>query len=377
MKRLFTLILALSLCLLCGCGGQGGATEPSTVPVAEVTEAPSEIPTEIPTEVPTEAPTEAPAEVPTEPPVYYNPLTGETLDAPVESRIFAVSINNVAPALPHYGVSKADLYFEMYINDFAVRGLALYADIREAEAVGSVRSLRYNFTDICQAYDAIVVHVGASDPVMRDLWKTDVPNISVESEKADYYFRDQERFESGYAWEHCLFIKGPDIYDYAEEKGIRVTQPRDTAYGLSFTENAVPADGEPASKVTINLIHGSAVKPTVMVYDEETGLYTYNQYNRVSYDGHYETDEQFKNVIVMKCKVNNQMVKSTVYHIAELIGSGEGYFACGGKIIPIRWSRESDGDTFHFSLTDGTPLELGVGSTYIAIAPLTSTVEFE
>ena len=95
------------------------------------------------------------------------------------------------------------------------------------------------------------------------------------------------------------------------------------------------------------------------------------------YDDYYDVEEQFKNVIVMLCTVRNQTVKSTLYHVAELIGSGEGYFACGGKIIPIKWSRESDSDPFHFTHTDGTPLELGIGSTYISIAPLASTVTYE
>jgi hypothetical protein len=66
-----------------------------------------------------------------------------------------------------------------------------------------------------------------------------------------------------------------------------------------------------------------------------------------------------------------------VYHIAELVGSGEGYFACGGKIIPIKWSCESEGSPILFTLADGTPLELGVGNSYIALAPLKSTVVYE
>lgn len=371
MKRLLSLILVLSMMLLCGCGGNEAA-EPSTVATVP-TQAPTEAATEAPTEMPTETPTEAPTEAPTEPVIPINPLTGEVLENPLESRIFAITINNVPAAMPHYGVSKADLYFEMFINDYATRGLALYADVTEAGAIGSVRSLRYNFTDICQSFDAIVVHAGGSQKVLTDLYRTDVPNISVESELADYYFRDETRLSKGYFWEHCLFVKGPELKAYAESKGISVTKPAGTTYGLNFTENGTPEGGEPAAKVTITMIHDGIRKPTIMIYDENTGLYGYNQYTNPVYDDYYDVQEGFTNVIVMFCRVYN----SDVYHVADLTGSGEGYFACGGKIIPIQWSRENDTDLFHFTLTDGPPLELGIGSSYIAIAPLASTVEYE
>ena len=110
-----------------------------------------------------------------------------------------------------------------------------------------------------------------------------------------------------------------------------------------------------------------------MDYDAEKGAYLFQQFNRTMHDGGLGENIYFENVIVMLCTVENE----SVYHVADLVGSGEGYFACGGKIIPIKWSHDSLDEPIRFTLTDGTPLELGVGSSYIAIAPLTSTVEWE
>ena len=140
----------------------------------------------------------------------------------MENRIFGVTINNIPDALPHYGVMKADLYFEMFINDYATRGFALFTDLSEAGIIGSVRSMRMNFTDICQAYDAIGVFAGGSEKVLGDMRKAGIDNMSVESVKADYYFRDKQRREDGYASEHTLFVKGPEMRKFAEEQGIRV-----------------------------------------------------------------------------------------------------------------------------------------------------------
>ena len=58
-------------------------------------------------------------------------------------------------------------------------------------------------------------------------------------------------------------------------------------------------------------------------------------------------------------------------------GSGDGYYACGGKLIKIQWHHENPADPFTFTLEDGTPLVQGIGSSYIGICPLKSTVEWE
>lgn len=371
MKKLIALLLVLGL-MLCGCSGapEAETTLPATEAPTTATPA-TEAATVPPT---TETPTEAPTEAPTEPPVVgFNPLTGEPLTVESNSRTFAVVINNVPKAMPMYGVSKADLFFEMFVNDYATRGLALFSDITEVSSVGSVRSLRYNFTDLCQSYDAIVFHASGSDAVLRDRKNAGVDHVSVEVEGGNYYFRDKDRRNQGYATEHCLFIKGEESLKHAENKGLRVTREENADYGLIFAQDGTPLSGEDANTIQINLKHGKTTKQTVMQYDADRGNYQFIQYKKPVYDDAEKQDVCFENVIVMLCRVYND----DVYHVADLEGSGEGYFACGGKIIPILWSHEDMNEPILFTHEDGTPLELGVGNTYVAIAPLKSTVEWE
>jgi len=377
MKRTIALLLVLGT-LLCGCAAEA-PVETTAAPTTEVpttaaptTEAPTTVP---PTTVPPT--TEPPTEAPTEPPVPANPLTGEILEEPMDTRVFAVTINNVPGAMPMHGVSKADLFFEMFINDYATRGLALFADIREVNTVGSVRSHRFNFSDLALIYDAIVVHAGGSKYVLNDSDKRDVERLSAESEKGNYFFRDQYRINAGYAWEHTLFIRGQETMAHAENKGMRVTGDPDKDYGLRFTEDGTPADGEDANKIDIRLIHKGVPKRTKMTYNPDTGLYLFNQFGNDMWDNGENQPVCFKNVIVMLCTVENKVYGKTTYHVADLIGSGEGWFACGGKIIPIKWTHEKMEDPIVFTHVDGTPLELGIGNSYIAFAPLESTITYE
>ena len=368
MKNRITLVLLCALLALALV--LGGCAKDEPVPTTE--------PTTEATEPTTEAPTEAPAEPPTEPPTEpqpINPLTGETVEQELTNRFFCVSINNVRPALPHRGVIYADLFFEMYINDYATRGLAMFADVESAGSIGSIRSLRYNFTDIAQGYDAIVVHAGGSDSVMSDLRSSGVNNLN--GNNMGGFYRDSGRKASGYATEHTLFAYGKDLLAEAGKRGYRTTLNTEKDFGLTFTADGTPAGGETANTVNIDLILKGYSKVSTMVYDSSLGGYTYQQYGKTMVDDTTGAKECFENVIVIVTTVENKVASGNTYHVAELEGSGSGYFACGGKLISINWKRSGPNAPFSFTHTDGTPLELGVGSSYIAIAPTASQITWQ
>ena len=66
-----------------------------------------------------------------------------------------------------------------------------------------------------------------------------------------------------------------------------------------------------------------------------------------------------------------------IYHIADFNAGGKGYFACGGKLIPIVWMCGGDKEPFRFFTESGEPLELGRGNTYMAICTPQSPVVCE
>lgn len=364
MKKLIALMLALTLCLLCGCGGNSPETEaPSEAPS---TGALTETSPEAPTEEATEAPTEAPV-------VHTNPLTGEVLDAPLENRIIAVTICNLAEAIPHRGVTQADMYFEMFVNHSIIRGLALYTDIASVESIGSIRSTRPIFTDIAGHYDAFVAHAGGSTQALVDQKNSGIDNMNVDtSDQTEYSYRDKERSKT-LPWENCLFAKGEGLLKTIEEKGFRTTQDPKKTYGLSFTEDGTP-DGETASSVTISFKYKNSFKDTIMVYDETLGGYVYNQYGQEMTDADTGEKEVFENVIVV---FSEDKLDEIGYHIFDFLSGGDGYYACGGKLIPIKWSCEGEDQPLTFQTLDGGPLQLGVGSTYVGLAALGSVVNWE
>ena len=363
MKKKLCLLLALVL-LLTGCGNAASET-------TETTAAPTTVATE-----PTVEETTEPTTVPTEPKVYMNPLNGEILDEPYTGRVFAHVITNTKDALPHVSANEADIIIESYVSRGVVRNVGLFTNIQEVEAIGATRSTRLIINQIAQHYDAVLIHAGGFDMVLEDAEYRQLDHFNIDSldrqanELANATaYRDKEYRR--YA-PNDLFGHGPGIVEYVKSIGVRTTQPEDKDYFLSFVDDATPVNGENADKVIIE--YGQKTKNTVMVYNESTGKYEYNQYVQTMYDQITGEVEAFNNVIVMKA----DLFDVYIYQKANWESGGRGYFACGGKIIPITWECDGPDQPFRFLTEDGEILNINRGNTYIGVVgSLSKQVKWE
>ncbi len=367
MNRLFALTLVLLL-LLTGCGSKNSYHDDQD-PQATQTQ-------------PTQATTEAPTEAPTEPPVvYFDPLNGEILDAPYTGRIYATTVANERESLPHVNAQKADILFEMYVNGSKVRCMALFSDASDVDAVGSTRSTRLMINKIAKHYDAILSHAGGSSTCLKDATEKGIPHYNVDSlmrqgnelmQGTAYRDKDHPKIKFGDA---NLYAIPSGVFAYAESEGVQTSGMPEKDYGLRFTEDGTPADGMDAETIQINLVYGRSQKDTTMVYDAETDRYAYYQYGGVlTTDLFTEEAETFQNVIIMNSNITHVSASGTVYHTTDFTEGGTGYFANGGKLIPIIWACDGDDQPFRFMTLDAQPLLLGQGNTYIAVCSYDSVV---
>ena len=167
--RLICLMLALctALTLLASCGTQD---EPSDPIITDDPNAPAE-----PAE-PDPAP-ETPEEPIADPDLFVpegnvNPLTGlcdGISDEALERRPIAVMINNMIKALPQWGISQADIIYEMLAEGRITRLLAIFQDYSKIEYLASVRSARPYYLELALGHDALFVHAGGSPEAYRDI----------------------------------------------------------------------------------------------------------------------------------------------------------------------------------------------------------------
>lgn len=359
MKKILIVVLALTM-LLCACGKK----EPT--------------PTTVATEPTTEATTEATTE-PTEPPVLYrHPLTGEPLDEPFTGRPVAVSIGNTKAALPQHGIGNADVFFEIEAEGDITRFLPIFTDLGNTASIGPIRSARTFFNNVSAAYNAPIAHCGGSVRGIRGYYDltgskiSDWEHFDQFSYGTKYFYRDSDRRSQGYAYEHTLFTTGENMLKALDDQEYQSSDAWDL--GFRFDEET-GISGTAATKITVSFLGG---KTSHFTYDETTGLYAIEQYDRQLIDGTTGKQLTFKNVLVLYSPQTKQHDGYYSRSYYELIGSGEGYFAVDGQIVPIKWSREDVKQPFVYTLEDGTPITMGVGKTYIAISsPKSDPIQYQ
>ena len=387
MKKLI-LILSAVLVLLLACvllipGSEEtpAPTQPSS-PAPIVPSAPPTVPTAAPTDpAPTETQPVPTEPEPTEPPMLYsNPLTGQPMAELSESRPIAVVLNNVKAAQPQLGVSLADILCEVMTEGGTTRCIGIYHDLKDVGVLGSIRSARPYMISLAQSFDAVFVHAGRSEEAKQLLASTGWDHLDGVhgSGASKYFYRDPDRLAAGYSKEHTMCITAEQLLAYAEKRKLTMTRPSGVQYGWQFAED-VPLSGTAAQSIRIRFsLSGSTstrVKATVMDYDAAAGLYYASQYDKDYIDGTSGDQLAFRNVLILRCAAKNQ--GDDAGHLTiDMVGSGTGYYACGGQMVPIRWTRSKTSQPFTFTLEDGTPLTLAVGKTYIGFVSTKSVIDF-
>ena len=349
---LICLLLAMAL-ILTGCSKR-------EEPVAEPTPEPA--PTEAPV-VATPEPTPEPVETASG---FTNPLTGEAMDKDISMlRPYTVMLNNHQNALPQCGISSADIIYEMP-EEGITRMLGVYSQLPDCERLGSIRSTRPYHIDVSMSYDAIFVHWGRSEKAANMLWNTGIDHIELnENPAGSYAYRDSTH--SGYV-EHTGFIKTEQLEKFITDKSWRTEHESEHGYGFHFAE-APELSGGKAETVLV----GFAGKYSNFFYDAEKNGYTMAQYQIDYIDGDTGEIPAFRNVLVLRTTIYDE---TGLASIVLTDTTGTGYLFCDGKYEEIKWSRGALEDNFEYFKADGSPLELGVGKSYVCIVSGGDRVEF-
>ena len=240
--------------------------------------------------------------------------------------------------------------------------MAIFHDLSDVDVIGPVRSVRPYFYRVAEHYGAILSSAGGSDEAISIIKKADYDYLNGIAGAGNAFYRDSWRRENK-GYEHSLMTTGEKLMKAAEKAGFE-TAMADADFGLTFTEEIFTA-GEPASEITVWFYQNG--KKTTMTYDEDKGLYKMSQHGSTATDANDDSALRFRNVVVL---VADSHVKDKKGHLeVQMTGTGEGWYARDGRIIPITWSRESNDDHYVYTDKDGNAVTFGVGKTYVAIVP--------
>lgn len=355
------LCLAALLCLAACGAGEG---EPSFTPSPSQTSPPP-----MATATPTPTPYNGP----------INPLSGMPVDEETAGRRpVAVMLNNLEQALPQLSQSQADIIYEVVAEGGITRMLGVYQSVEGVGMIGSIRSARPYYIELALGHDALFVHAGGSDAAYSVLKKWDVDHFDAvrgpylgKNPESNMMWRDAaRRKENGY--EHSVVATGNSILENLPED-LRLTHDADYNAGLIFSDDGTPENGDPATVVTVPF---SNYKTGVFVYCEDRNAYLVEEYGSPYIDGNTGEQVAVTNVIVVQtdCRYTGD---SLGHMDVEVVGEGNGWYACGGWYVPIRWRKPDRESPMTYMMQDGTPLALGRGHTYVNIVSLDAAITME
>jgi hypothetical protein len=272
---------------------------------------------------------------------------------------FAVMIDNIAEARPHFGLANADVVYEAPAEAGIPRLMPIFLrQGGEADRIGPVRSTRHYFVYLANEYRAPLVHIGASPQGYDALSATGLP--SVDEGRGDVgFFRDSHRQAP-----HNAFVTTTSVRDVLRKRG----GPLKTTMGPLAFGTYRPGQ-EPATTIKIPY-PGPEGYSVEYDFDSSQKLYKRMMDGRPHADGSTGNQYTASSIVVQFADVE-PIPRDTAGRIdVGLVGSGKGVLIADGTSVPLQWTRASVREPTQFKRTDGAPFALPNGQVWIQIVPL-------
>ena len=306
-------------------------------------------------------------------------------------RPIAVMIDNHKDAMPHAGLNKAYIVYEIIVEGGESRLMALFKG-QDLANIGPVRSSRHYFLDYALENDAIYVHYGWSPQAERDIKTLAVHNINGISESANDFWRSKEK-----AAPHNVLTSTKAMLSIAENKKYRTTSDEKSVLNYvtdevdlgktkeeiasestdtnNTLENTEVATAKTAKTISIPYSPSNKVK---WEYNEESK--TYSRYSKGIKETEWfdKTDVTAKNIIIEFIK-NSKLQDNEDKDRQDLdtTGTKKGYYITNGKAIEILCSKSSRKEKTTYTDKDGNEIKVNDGNTFIQICPIDANVEME
>jgi Protein of unknown function (DUF3048) N-terminal domain/Protein of unknown function (DUF3048) C-terminal domain len=322
------------------------------------------------------APTVEPTLAPDAPCKDCWPLSGKPLKlGSADKRALLVKIDNVPLARPHYGLTQADMVFEILVEGFATR-LAVVFHSQDPQTIGNIRSARLADRSLTPMVRGALVYSGTSAYEMP-LIQGDAANGKYVDLSADYttgYYRVTFRpgpynmFTSATAMRQAIAAHGADTPQQIPSWGfLAATDHAPTIAGM--------AGAVAATELTIP--YREDISLVKYQYDPQTKTYARFQNNAGKavrdIDGVNNQPIAAANVAIIHTEIWEvpQIVDAagSYAHDMRLTGTGSATIFRDGLRQDATWTRGSDTEPFVFKNSAGEKILFNQGQTWVHVVP--------
>jgi hypothetical protein len=294
---------------------------------------------------------------PPEVPVVW-PLTGVTVDEVAQRPALAIKIENSRESRPQTGLEHADMVWEEVVEGGITRYVAVYHS-SIPDVVEPVRSVRPMDPAIVAPLDGILAYSGAQPPFIAAVGDAGTQSVIMDSGDAGFS-RDPNRYAP-----HNV-IGDPEAF-LAQDDGERTAPPpAQFRFGQSG-ESTAAVDGVATKRLEVVM---SRAQTSVWDWRKKAEVWQRSEGSEASMSTSGE-QHAAENVVVLEVEVVNTSYKDpsgAPVPETQLVGSGTGVVASGGKTLDVEWSKESLHDPVVLTAGD-EPVELEPGRTWVELMP--------
>lgn len=292
---------------------------------------------------------------------FKYPFTGiKTNENPQDKTPYIVVVENSKASRPQSGLSFADIVYETSAEGGIPRFIAIYHS-NTASKIGPVRSIRPYFLTISKEYALPIAHCGGSKEALNEV-KKDSSIMSInEMTNGKYYYRDNNRKAP-----HNLYTSSEKILQAIKDKKYNLKAESSLKFDNEFFNNN---DLKEALNITIK---PNNVYETSYIFED--GTYTKLMDGEIAKDAITNSPLTFTNIVVQKTDITLQTDNSHLN--IDLVSSGEGYIFSNGKVIEMKWSKDSQYDDTKLYDLDGNPISLSEGNTIWNIVDSQSIITY-
>ena len=297
--------------------------------------------------------------------LYRSELTNEWIDASLmQQRPVAIMVDNEKIALPHYGLTEADVVYELMnstANDRITRLMAVVKDWGKITQFGNIRSTRPTNIMLAAEWNAILCHDGGpfyiNDWIARDYSN----NLSA----------GFARVNNGKAREFTEYICTGELNNRIQSAGY--TKEYNAFYPgphFNFSDVELDLSANPTARVCNQITLPFPHNQSKLIYNAVTGTYDYYEYGKAHTDPlHNNAQLTFKNLLIQDTTF--AQLDKNGYLIYNAIDAGRsGYYITNGKAIEVVWAKVGENlPTMYFDKLTGAPIQINTGKTYIALVP--------
>lgn len=304
---------------------------------------------------------EAPKAIEIIPPKTTEPSRLTGLEVPVEFNkrtVTGVQIENSPEARPQSGLKDAGVIYEAITEGGITRFQGLFQDT-EPEYVGPVRSVRPYYLDFIVPYDAGIAHVGGSGQALAEIRDQGIKDLDqYSSNNTGAYWRENSRYSP-----HNMYTSVAKLKEVEQQKGW-------TSNYQGFLRGGEDKASLAPNAKKINIRMSSINYNIEYNYDSASNLYLRSEGGKPHMDAKSNTQLSPK-VLVVPVVSRSQ---NGIYSVYAINGSGKVFVFQNGTVTEGTWQKTDRKSQFTFTGTDGQPLKLAPGQTWVTLASSASDV---